>query len=144
VPSLVADAPRQEQLSQRLAAVAGVVGVDTNPTTGSVLVRFDDRRLPPDFLIAAIARLLDVEDQLERGPTPLVARELRAVAASLNRAVLEQTRGIVDMRTLTMIALGAMGVRRLLNEGMGSLPAGATLLWWATNSLVGKHSDATA
>jgi hypothetical protein len=142
VPSLGADPDGCARLASNLSRLEGVDAVTANPTSGSVLIRFDEERVKSHLLLAAISRLLGLDEQMQRTPTPLVARELNHMGSGLNRAFLEQTRGLIDLRTAAMIALGVVGVRKLLAEGGGSLPAGMTLVWWATNSLVGRHSDA--
>jgi hypothetical protein len=142
IPSLVGDAPRCRDLAERLDLIAGVHEAAAEPVTGSIVVRHDPARLPPDLILAAIARLLDLETQLRRPAVPLVTREIRLAAAAANRAVLEQTGGLLDLRAAVMLALGAFGVHRLLSDGARAMPAGLTLVWWATHGLAGRSRDA--
>lgn len=142
IPSLVGDVQRCRDLAERLALIAGVHEVAAEPVTGSIVVRHDPARLQPDLILAAIARLLDLEAQLRRPAVPLVTREFRLAATAANRAVLEQTGGLLDLQAAFMLALGAFGVHRLLSDGARALPAGLTLVWWATHGLAGRSRDA--
>jgi hypothetical protein len=141
VPSLQGDPGECERLQKALRRLDGVDSAAADPRSGTVLIRYAEGKVRAELLMAAIARLLGLEKQLDETPTPLVTRELRDIGASLNRAVLDGTRGLIDLRTAVFLLLGALGVQRLLAEKSAALPTGVTLLWWATNSLAGRHGD---
>jgi hypothetical protein len=143
-PSLVGDEVGRERLESKLGGVEGIHRLEINSITGSVLVHHDAHGIRADLIFAAIARVLGLEDELENVPTPVVARELRDFAQSVNRAVYEKTGGLLDLWTLSALALAGVGIRKVLAEGRLSLPTGFTLVWWATHMLrgggVGEHA----
>ena len=109
-----------------------------NPALGTVLITYREEAVNPELLFSALVRLLGLDDEMERTPEPVVARELRSVADSLNRVVYEQTRGLLDFWTALLIVLTAVGVKKVFTEGTRSLPTGFTLLWWATTALAAR------
>jgi len=138
VPSLVGNEVGRERLESKLGGVSGIHRLDISALSGGVLIHLDPDALRADLLLAAIARLLGLEEELERAPVPTVARELQDYGQSVNRAVYEKTGGLVDLWTLGALAMAGLGVRKLIMEGRSSLPTGFTLLWWATHMLRGR------
>jgi len=126
-------------LAITLQRIESVEAVRVSPMTGSVLLCYDPDEISPDLLVAAIIKILRLDDELNQVPSSVVGRELREVSHALNRAVYDRTGGIIDLRTALFLTLAAVGVTRLRRGGMLALPAGFTLLWWAANGLLGKR-----
>jgi len=123
-------------------SLGGVKGVEVSTVTGSVVVTYDAASVDPPLLFGALARLLGLEDELERTPPPVLVRELRELGQSLNFAVYDKTGGMVDLWTLALIALAVVGAKKTMDSGWAALPAGFTLLWWALNSVSRRHEGA--
>jgi hypothetical protein len=135
VPSLIQNRKGKELIEGRLSGLAGIDSVAVNEVTGSVLIYFSESEVRADLLFAAIVKLLGLEAEVENPPPPLIAKELKMLGRSLNRAVYEKTGGIINLWTALMIVLAAYGVRRVMTDGARAWPAGFTLLWWATNAM---------
>lgn len=135
VPSL--RGAEKERLAgiERLKSLDGIDRVEVSTISGSLIVRYRPGQIDPQLLLGAIARLLGLEAELDRMPVPVATRELRLMAQSLNRAVLYQTHGLLDLWSVVALVLIAVGGRKVLAEGFGALPTGVTLLWWGAHAL---------
>ncbi|MEA1952644.1 MAG: hypothetical protein U9N87_14785 [Planctomycetota bacterium] len=141
IPSLVDEASRAEDLCSRLETLDGVEAVQVTPSSGSVLVSYQEELVRPELLFAAIVRLLGLEKELERTPRPAVTRELRSVFDSLNRVVYDRTGGLLDFSSAVLILMAAFGVSRIIKEGSASIPPGFALLWWGAHQLFGQQGE---
>ncbi len=138
---LMADPEGAETLRRRLPQVEGVRGVRVSDVSGSILIDYCEDKVQPELLFAAVVRLLGWEEELERTPRPAVVRELRHVLDSLNRVVYDRTGGLLDFSSALLIVLAGLGVRRLLLDGAGAMPAGFTLVWWGVHQLLGHGGE---
>lgn len=130
-PHLVGRRPEGEVLKRQLARLNGVVGVEVNSISGSICLRFDDDRLKPELLLAAIIRLLGLEREIERAPRSRIGREIQETGEALNRAMYERTGGMIDFHTAMPLLLVMLGVRNIVAGRMLGWP----LLWWAYRAL---------
>jgi hypothetical protein len=129
-----------EKLAERLAGIEGVGSAAANPVSGSVLIRYDEQVVQAELLFVAIVRLLGLEREVERAPTPALARGLRQSCAAANRAVYEQTGGLLDLWTAVPLVLGFIGLQRIASRRSAVFPAGLTMVWWAYSALLrGAH-----
>ena len=128
---------------ERLGSLDGFERVDVSAISGSVVVRYRPERIDPPLLLGAVVRLLGLEAELERVPTPAVTRELHLMAQSVNRAIFHKTHGMLDLSSLTALILMALGGRKVAAEGWRALPTGVTLLWWGLHSLRAKDDART-
>jgi hypothetical protein len=135
VPSLIDNRKGKEIIEGRFSGLAGITSVAVSEVTGSVLIYFTESEVRPELIFAAIVKLLGLEAEVENPPPPLVAKELKLLGESLNRAVYEKTGGMINLWTALMVALAALGVRRVITDGSRAWPAGFTLLWWAINAM---------
>ena len=55
--------------------------------------------------------------------------------------VYDRTGGLIDLWSAGLILLAAIGVQRLLVQGMRAFPAGLTLVWWGLASLLGGRQS---
>jgi len=143
VPSLVGNAEGKKLVAEKLTGLDGVQQVAISNISGSVVIRFDEHSIRPALLFAAIARLLGLEEEMDRPATPRLTREVSDLGASVNRAVYEQTGGLIDLWTGLLLVLGGLGIRKMMAEGVRSSPAGMTLLWWSLTSLVWRKPNAS-
>ncbi len=119
-------------LKEQLQKMDAIENVELNAVTGSLLIKFDPE-LNPDILITALLKLLDLEKYVEENPTSLVNGELKKVGNALNRAVYEQTNGLLDAKTSLSLFLVSYGAYQLIRNT--SVPAGLNFFWWAYTSL---------
>jgi hypothetical protein len=116
------------EVRQRLRKLEGVQSVDVSTVSGSVLLTFRPEDVDPEMLLAAVIRLLGLEEQIEQAPRSRLGFEIREMGAALNRAVHEKTGGMIDLWTALPLVLVALGVRNLVSRnGQPGWP----LLWWA-------------
>lgn len=118
-----------ERLEAQIGRIEGVARVQANPVTGSVLVQYDDSVLEPELLLAALIKVLGLEEEMERTPVPRVAEEMREILQAVNRAVFDQTRGLLDLWTTASLLAAVAGLNRL-TRGSVPWPHLFGLLWW--------------
>lgn len=135
VPSLVGDQKGCRDLDTRFSNLQGIRSAESSPVTGSVLVHYDEQAVRPELIFGAVVKLLGLEEELERVPTPVLTRELGLLGRSLNRAVYEKSGGLVNGWSLLLLGLAALGIRQALNDNTRAWPAGLTMVWWAVNGL---------
>ncbi len=141
IPSLAGDEPQATSLRERLSTLPGVQSVRVTTTTGSVLIHYREEQVQAELLYAAVVRLLGLDDELANSPKPVITRELRNVVDSLNRAVYEQTGGLLDFTSLLLIVLAGVGASKLFREGAKAVPGGFTLMWWGLHQLLGGGGE---
>jgi len=128
-------------LAESLNKLPGVSSVEVNGVSGSALIHYDPERLSPEILFTAMLKLLHLEDEFLRTPQPFLAKEIRNVGSSLNRAVYDLTCGLTDLWTSLFILLAVLGFSKLKTDPTRALPGGITLLWWAYISLMKEKSS---
>lgn len=139
-PALAGDARLGGDVEKRLRRLEGITSVRISTVTGSLLITFDPQVVGPEILLAAVIRLLGLEERLERAPRSRIGHEIRELGAALNQAVHQQTGGMIDLWTGLPLVLAAVGIRNILAKN-GQL--GLPLLWWAYVSLfpAGKNQS---
>ncbi|HBH28949.1 MAG: hypothetical protein N839_0010580 [Desulfofustis sp. PB-SRB1] len=133
IPALRTNHPAIQQGIARLGAAEGIDSVQYSSISGSLTVHFNQELVPPPLLFAVIARLLGLEQELEKPITPAVIKQFRALGNDLNKMVFDETHGLLDLKTAAIAVLIVAGGKKLLSEKWGSMPTGLTLLWWAFN-----------
>jgi len=128
VPGVVARPEAAGELRRQLVRLEAVEAVEVSTVTGSVLLRFRPDRVEPELLLAAVIRLLGLEARVDAAPQSRLGHEIRELGESLNRAVHEQSGGLLDLWTALPLLLVVLGVRNLISRN-GQL--GWPLLWWA-------------
>lgn len=141
-PALRGARLEQVEWPHTLEQLPGIETVRVNAVTGSILIRYRGDAIEPMMIFEAVARMLGVEEELHHPPPPRLLRELRDVGDGLNRAVYDGTSGALDLWTLLVVGLAAMGIKKVVENGWDAFPAGFTLLWWALH--VVSHSEAKA
>jgi cation transport ATPase len=131
-PVLIGQHRAADQLQKSLARLDGIRAVEVNPLTGSLLIRFAPDRVRPDMLLGAAIRLLGLEKEIQRPPRSHIGEGIRQAGDSVNRAIHQQTGGIIDLWTSVALLLLAGGVRHL---AAGNPQLGWQRLWWAYLSM---------
>ena len=142
VPSLSENSAGAALVREKMPTIQGVQSVRLNPSTGSVLIVYRQEEVQPELLFAAVVRLMHLDEELKRMPQPAVTRELREILHSANRAVYDRTGGLIDLWSAVLILLAAIGVQRVLAQGMRAFPAGLVLVWWGLVMLLGGREAA--
>ena len=141
VPSLTGQSAQAAELQSRLSSLEGIKKVEAQAATGSVVVEYRPQVVRPALIFAAIVRLLGLDKELQRTSRPVVVRQLRSVISSLDTVVYDRTSGVLDFSSAMLILLAAFGARRLFKQGVGEVPAGATLVWWGMHQLLGHGEE---
>ena len=141
VPSLRGASAADIAAIERLRALDGFERVDVSAISGSLVVHYRPEQIDPPLLLGAVARLLGLDAELERTPTPAVTRELHLLAQSVDRAVFHKSHGLLDLRSLTALILMTLGGSKVIAEGWKALPTGVTLLWWGLHSMRVRDDD---
>jgi hypothetical protein len=132
VPARRGDAGFFQSLAARVASTAGVVGVEANAATGSILILHALEGTGAWDTFAASGGLA-----LASGPfrTRAVVGDVRRLATGLDREVTSITGGELDLWSASFIALFALGVNEL-RKGNVAAPAWYTAFWYAFNVLL--------
>jgi hypothetical protein len=131
-PGLVGRDTLAKELQKRLAKLEGIESAAVSPISGSVLLRFAPERVTPELLLGAVIRLLGLEKEIQRPPRSRIGEGIRHTGEALNRAVHEQTSGMIDLWTALAVLLVVLGIRQI---AAGNRALGWPLLWWAYLSL---------
>jgi hypothetical protein len=132
----------------RLAAAPGVRGVETNPQTGSVLVRYDPAQHSRSELLAMFEDVGIVVRETLGGlgeEVPETGRSSTSVSvisalSDLDKRIARATGHTVDLKLLFPATLGAIGIRQLFTTGLGLAEVPAyVLLWYAFDSFYKLH-----
>lgn len=124
-----------QQILGELTRVNGIEHIETNLITGSILINYLVGVIDPGLISDSIIRLLNLEKELERLPQSTIKREIVELGDAANRAVFDASDGIVDLYTLIPLALGAIGIFKLIRKSTSS-PAAITMIWWAYMNLL--------
>lgn len=136
IPTLISNPAAANTLCSALVDLDPIQSVEANRVSGSVLIHHDADHVPPDVLAAVLVRLLGLEQALTRDVDASLSKECRALAHAANRAVYERCGGLIDLKSVLFLTLGAIGLRKILKQRTMAFPAGFTLLWWAANGLL--------
>jgi hypothetical protein len=120
IPAIMKSDSAVAVLNERLGKVDAIDKLIVTPRTGSVLIRYRASEISEDLLLAALVRLLGLEKAFDQPPQPVIAKEMKHMGESLNRAVYEKTGGIVDLFSAVMILAGMVGIRKILSNPAAS------------------------
>jgi Heavy metal associated domain 2 len=131
IPAKRRDAAYFAALQEELAHCPGVLKIEANPLTGSVLVH---HRSAVQALIdyAEETQLFSAgkEEDPEPPPSPMSNRLSRQFA-KVNQSLGDLTRGEVGLGDVALLSLIGFGLFQILRKKI--LPDGVTLLWYATS-----------
>ncbi len=99
IPAIVGDPAAVERVRSTMVKLDGIGQVEASPVSGSVLLTYDPEKISPELLLTALVRLLGLESEMRQAPLPLIARELDRLTQALNRALYEQSSGLLDLNT---------------------------------------------
>lgn len=139
VPALRHHGHDARRVQDQLGKIQGVRSVEVNAVSGSVLVRYDFERIEAELLFAAIIRILGLEKELEKAPRGVAGRELNEISSAINRALYDQTHGLLDLSSTLTILTGAMALNRLLTGQLGPATLASLLVAMRTGNPVEEN-----
>jgi hypothetical protein len=156
LPALRADRAAAETVADTLADLDGVIDVAVRPRTGSVLCRYDPRRMDEHRLLAALHR--QTRAALARRPDESppaatrrrghagssIGRELGTLFRTLDSDIADATGGRLDLGTLASLGLLGAGATEIAVTRTIPAPPWFSLAWWAfrTFAMFEHSSDA--
>ncbi len=139
-PKLIDNIHEATELKRQLIKVQGIHDVSTNDVTGSILIEYDHETIDPSLLIAALVKLLHLEDGIDRNQMAKLRREVVSVGNAVNHGLMSMTAGWVDTKTVLPVAFVSMAAYQLVSGTSRLLPSPLTLLFWAYN-VIGLGGD---
>ena len=130
VPRLKGDNTLADYITSQLSKVKFISHVEASAVTGSLLINYDYNQIDPNMLTAAIVKLLSLEEELNKKKDALVTRELSNMKEVLNLAVYNKTKGILDIKSIYLIAVMIFAIRGI-RTAPRMLPNGYTMARWA-------------
>lgn len=118
-------------LAAQLKKIDGINQTEANPLTGSLLILYRQEKIKDDMLIACLIRLLDLDGDSPGENESGLTREVRLVTRSINYAILDRTKGLLDFKSTIAVAFVAMAVKKYVQNGSLGSPSGISLLYWA-------------
>lgn len=142
---------RVRQIHAHVEGQAGVTRVETNPSTGSVVVHYDQNAVSFDEVlgmfrdVGVVVQSLGELEVEEAGPIPgQSATSVRVIDAvdDIDRRLSHLTGHKFDLRVLFPIGLFAIGLRQVFVEGLGVTQVpGYVLLWYAFDTFWKFHRE---
>ena len=133
VPRLKGDNTLADYITSQLSKVKFISHVEASAVTGSLLIKMvngDYRGGDSNMLTAAIVKLLSLEEEINKKKDALVTRELSNMKEVLNLAVYNKTKGILDIKSIYLIAVMIFAIRGI-RTAPRMLPNGYTMARWA-------------
>jgi copper chaperone CopZ len=135
------------RVKEHIAKQVGITRVAANPTTGSLVVHYDQSVTSLEDIIGVCADIgvivgsfagLDLDEASTTGT--VTSRGIMEVVDRIDRRLSHATGRKVDLRLLFPAALFAVGLRQVIVEGFGltRIP-GYVLLWYAFDSFWKLH-----
>jgi len=128
-------------ITAHLKSHEGIRDVVTNPLTGSILVHYDRRALTCNEVLGMCRDIgivlhgvaeAESESPLEMNQSSAI-KSIDTAVVDLDRRVSRVTGQTVNMRMVAPLALGTLGVRHLIVDGLGSI-SGYVMILLACNS----------
>jgi copper chaperone CopZ len=137
------------RVREHVARQAGIQQVTANPTTGSVVVHYDQATTTLDDIVEVCRDLgvvvgtmvgLEPPDEVALGTT--TSQRLVDAVDRIDRQLARATGRKIDLRLLFPTALFALGLRQVMASGLGlnQIP-GYVLLWYAFDAFVKFNRD---
>lgn len=130
-PAVRDDAAAADTVVRELPRLPGVAEVRADHRTGSIIVRYEPHRLDVQTIQLAILKLLGLEEAAENPAPSALTKETEEIFGSLNKALLEVSRGAVDVDFLVPTVLMGLATYRMISKTRTGLPEAFTLFWWA-------------
>ena len=128
-----------EPITQALKSQLGIYDVRTNPHTGSITIMHATEHLSGEDIYAMLQDLGVIFADIAGGRSE-VASNITSAVYDLNRRVRKGTNGVVDLRILMPLGLGALSIRQLLVKGLQlDIIPWYVLAWYSFDSFIKLH-----
>jgi hypothetical protein len=126
---------------EALEAVEGVAATQYTDLTGSLLLTFSPEVVSTEEVLERLDALTapNEGEKPAEDDSPALLDRLAEVARTANEAVRSASQGAADLELLLPIAIGAVGLIKVLRQRPLELPSGWILLWWSYTSLSALH-----
>jgi hypothetical protein len=136
-----------QSIHRELDGTSGIRAVETNTSTGSVVVHYDPAHQTTDGILAVLKDVgIIVRDIGSAGEEPpevghsATSEAVLDAVTDLNRRLYLATGGKFDLKLLFPLGMGAIGLWKVLRSGLelGEVPA-YVLLWYAFDAFHKLH-----
>ena len=131
VNSLIQDDEKAKELVGKLASLNGIEDISVNTLIGSVLIKFSEEVVDPITLIGAVLSILGLEEEVFDKKNGKLFSGMREVIESIDFAIYNKTKGILDLKSTTALLFIINGIRKIRQNPI--MPNGVNLLWWGFN-----------
>lgn len=131
VNSLIQDDEKAKELVGKLASLNGIEDISVNTLIGSVLIKFSEEVVDPITLIGAVLSILGLEEEVFDKKNGKLFSEMREVIESIDFAIYNKTKGILDLKSTIALLFIINGIRKIRQNPI--MPNGVNLLWWGFN-----------
>ena len=131
VNSLIQDDEKAKELVGKLASLNGIEDISVNTLIGSVLIKFSEEVVDPITLIGAVLSILGLEEEVFDKKNGKLFSGMREVIESIDFAIYNKTKGILDLKSVIALLFIINGVRKIRQNPI--MPNGVNLLWWGYN-----------
>ena len=131
VNSLIQDDEKAKELVGKLASLNGIEDISVNTLIGSVLIKFSEEVVDPITLIGAVLSILGLEEEVFDKKNGKLFSGLREVIESIDFAIYNKTKGILDLKSTIALLFIINGIRKIRQNPI--MPNGVNLLWWGFN-----------
>lgn len=140
IPSLIGSSENAAQLAEKLPVIPGITSIHCDTRSGSMIVK-GTPDLNPGLLVAASARILDLDEKIERMPSSKMSLKIKHFWKGLDRAIYDKTGGLIKANdAISVFLLGATLIQIRKTRTLG-LPPAFTLLWWFYTLSHGKSNN---
>lgn len=134
IPIIKSNTTDQEVLKSQLAKIEAISSFEVTPISGSVLVHFDETKLPADILFGAIVQLLGLELEINKEPKSILGNQLTNFESAFNRSLFEKSKGVLDIKSLLNASFLILGIGGIL-AGKVTSPNPISMLYWGINGI---------
>jgi len=131
IPHLIGNEKELKNLKKLLKSFDNIQKIEGSTITGSVLITYE--KIEPSLITGILIHILNLKEAIDKPVTGRIHREFSSIISSLNRAIYEQSHGLLDINTITSLTLGTLGVTSLIRNPVKA-PGAWTLLWWFYNT----------
>lgn len=135
IPKLIGNEEEKEMLMDQIIRLNSVENVEISTLTGSLLIFYDQEKIEPMLLFSVVVRLLGLEEKLDKKEKSILYKEIEQFGSSINKSVLENTRGLIDAKTLLPVTFIIWGLKKIIVDKNSNTPQPYTLFWWGYNLL---------
>lgn len=140
-------------LKKEISTKEGIYQVIINPTTGSVIINYDQDRCTHQDMMAILGEIgLVFKDLMTEGGPGLpgkadlesnsIAKQLAKGLGALDQQICARTGGKANLRLLVPVLMAGLGVRQIMKKGWGlSEVPGYVLIWYAFDAFYKFHPE---